>query len=479
MPLLDGEELSWIAHEFAGAHLKDRRQVLSVQRIAAALAKTPHRSLTAACGPAVRQAAHRIFEHPGTTIQGLLAGHYQRTVERCRAVPLVLVAEDTCYFVYKQQQIKGLAQVNRSQKSRALIGHAALALTPDGTPLGLLSLDLWGELLDAPPRQAGAPLPVEERESEKWREALERLVANVAPPASGDPKGEEAASTRVLVVADREADIARYLTLPRPPNVHHLVRAAQNRKVTTADPDTGAAERQGLLQAVAQAPVLGEHVVQVPRHLATGKQQQIMLPARQARLELRVRRVELAARGKGTVATTVWVVEAKEVEPPEDTPAIHWVLITTEAVTDLEAARLRVDYYARRWVVERLHYTLKSGLRAERLQIDDAVSLARALAIYYVVAWRLLHLTYLGRERPDEPASSAFEADELLVLAAKTRHPVTTVGEAVLAVAELGGWQRYRTAPPPGVKSMWMGWITLRAMVDGYRLARTPHRTVL
>ncbi len=36
-----------------------------------------------------------------------------------------------------------------------------------------------------------------------------------------------------------------------------------------------------------------------------------------------------------------------------------------------EAARQVVRDYARRWVIERWHYTLKSGLRVERLQIDD------------------------------------------------------------------------------------------------------------
>src|SRR5207248_1324145 len=87
----------WADHEFAGATLGDPRQVRSLRAIAAALAETPHRSLTAACGPAVRQAAHRLFEDKRTSIDGLLAGHYPRTAERCRDQPLVLVAQDTCY----------------------------------------------------------------------------------------------------------------------------------------------------------------------------------------------------------------------------------------------------------------------------------------------------------------------------------------------------------------------------------------------
>jgi len=57
------------------------------------------------------------------------------------------------------------------------------------------------------------------------------------------------------------------------------------------------------------------------------------------------------------------------------------VLITTLPVPD-QAALVRVlEYYTRRWGIERLHFTLKSGLRIERLQFDDATSLKHALAV--------------------------------------------------------------------------------------------------
>lgn len=450
-------DTAWAEWEFGGAQIKDGRRVRSLQGIAAALAEHPQRSFTAACGPALRQAAHRLFEHPKTSVDGLLAGHYARTAERCRDLPLVLVAQDTCFFVYPQTQIVGLARVNQSDKSRALLAHAALALTPEGTPLGMLGLACWGEDTTAPPRRPDKRLPPDERESVKWQEGLEAVVARLPGAA------------RVLVLADREADIARYLTLPRPAGLHHLVRAVQNR-VVTARGDTGLPERQQLLTAVAQAPLLGLHCLSVPRRKS--ETQQLMLPARQATVEVRVQALQLRPHGPGRVPTDVWVIETREVEPPAGEPPLHWVLITTEPVLDLPAACAMVGYYGRRWVIERLHFTLKSGLKTERLQIDDAVSLGHALAVYYVVAWRLLHLTYLAREDPDTPAATAFEADELAVLAAATRRTVGTVGEAVLAVAELGGWQRYRKAPPPGVKSLWVGWITLRGMVQGYRLAR-------
>ena len=181
----------------------------SVQGITTALAETPDRSPTAACGPALRQAAHRIFEHPDTSLDGLLAGYYQQTAKRCQDLSLVLVAQDTCYSVYQQEQILGLAQVTQNHKSRLLVGHAALALTPDGTPLGLVALTCWGEDPTTPPGPSGARLSVEERESQKWGETLE----------AGEPRLP--AAPRVLVLADRDADISTYLTRPRRPGVHH------------------------------------------------------------------------------------------------------------------------------------------------------------------------------------------------------------------------------------------------------------------
>lgn len=447
----------WAAQEFSGAQLHDPRQVRSLQRIAAALAAHPNRSLTAACGPGLRQAAHRIFEHAQTTPDGLLAGHYQQTAARCAGLPLILVAQDTCYFVYQQQQIVGLAAVNQSQKSRALVVHGALALTPEGTPLGLVDLACWGEDPTAPPRPKGTRLPPAERESEKWAEAfadVDSRLANVP---------------QVLVVADREADIGRYLTQPRRPGLQHLVRVSAHRHVSAPAAEGEAAVRD-IFAVAAQAPVWGTHGLQVPRKLST--QQQVMLPARKITVEVQVQQITLPARGKDSVPTVAWVIRTRELAPPEGEEPVHWVLLTTLPVPDLATACQIVGYYAKRWLIERLHFTLKSGLRAERLQIDDAVSLGHALAVYYVVAWRLLHLTYLGREFPERPAAGTLEADELVVLGSATGRPVETVHEAILAVAELGGWQRYQTAPPPGVKSLWLGWITLRGMVQGYRLAR-------
>ncbi|MGV3722763.1 MAG: transposase DNA-binding-containing protein, partial [Actinomycetota bacterium] len=78
-------DTAWVAAEMSLAQLDDPRQVGSIVRIVSALAARTDLSLTAACGDGLRQAAHRIFEHPETSVDGLLAGHFAATAQRCAA----------------------------------------------------------------------------------------------------------------------------------------------------------------------------------------------------------------------------------------------------------------------------------------------------------------------------------------------------------------------------------------------------------
>ena len=456
----------WATEEMRGTQLRDQRRVKSVIRICTRLAAQPDRSFSAACGPAVRQAAHRILEHPETSVESLLAGHFTATAARAEGLPLILIAQDTTAFVYGQQQIVGLTAVNQRRQSRALRGHGALAMTPGGTPLGLWHLALWG----AEPEPAGPTSrerPRAEKESWKWFAALEAVAQRLPPGSEG------------LLIQDREGDIFDFLAEERPARLHLLVRAAQDRRLEYEPrPETPAAvtrtERGTLFAVAASAPLLGHCTVTVPRRAAGGSQP--ALPAREAELAVRVTEVRWQRPRKYASSPhpelRVWLVCATETNPPPGVEPLQWVLISTLPVEDQETAYRCLGYYARRWVIERLHYTLKSGLGAEKLQIDDAVSLAHALALYYVVAWRLLFVTYTARENPQAPATTVLDAEEVAVLEAATGQAVPTVGAAVTAIARWGGYEPYRNGPPPGVKTLWQGQIRLEAMRLGWQLSR-------
>ena len=84
-------------------------------------------------------------------------------------------------------------------------------------------------------------------------------------------------------------------------------------------------------------------------------------------------------------------------------------------------------------------------------------------------------LVLLGREVPELPAEVMFSNIEIRVLGAWAKtitsaKPPSTLGEAVLLVARLGGYPNRNNDPPPGYQVMWRGYQLLIGMCIGYQL---------
>ena len=91
-------------------------------------------------------------------------------------------------------------------------------------------------------------------------------------------------------------------------------------------------------------------------------------------------------RGSSAEPMPIWVVRACEESPAEGVrEPIDWVLLCTLPEVDAALALRLVDYYALRWRIERFHYTLKSGCRLERLQMDCFATLQKALSLYRAI----------------------------------------------------------------------------------------------
>jgi hypothetical protein len=140
------------------------------------------------------------------------------------------------------------------------------------------------------------------------------------------------------------------------------------------------------------------------------------------------------------------------------------MILTTVATCSLADAIEVVKAYAQRWKVERYHYVLKSGCRIEKLQLESADRIERALSIYNVVAWRLLYMTYVARIAPELPCTAVLEDDECKALfIVGSRRPgqvpekAPTVHEAVRRVAMLGGFLGRKGDEEPGLQCIWTG----------------------
>ena len=71
------------------------------------------------------------------------------------------------------------------------------------------------------------------------------------------------------------------------------------------------------------------------------------------------------------VRQPIYIVEAKEVDPPEGVPPAHWRLLTSHRVESFEQARRITQLYRRRWVIEKLFRTIKKkGFDIENVSME-------------------------------------------------------------------------------------------------------------
>jgi hypothetical protein len=455
------------------AALWHRRCIGSLAAICERRFARPQVSFSKACGDAVRQAAHRICSHEKATVDGLLRGHFQQTAARVSAAwkarpeEPILVLQDTTELKYTSHPAtEGLGPIHTSAQGRGLFAHPALALPAEGVPFGLVHLSIWAR----DPKEHGKTRDLYARakevtalkESQKWLNGLWGAEATLPPEIP------------FLLIADRESDLFDYFAAPRRPNSHLLVRANHPRRVLLELPESRLPRRSGeiLPEVLAAAPCLGHMEVDVPRK--PGQK------ARRAQLELRAVHVWLQpasfAKADDSVRERspqkVWVVEARETGAPAGVEPLLWVLLSTQPVETLQEAVRTVGFYRRRWVIEELSLVLKSGLSAEKLQMDDRHTLQNTLALLYIVAWRVLQLRDMVRFLPDAPAETLLDETERKVLAAATGHPVKTAAEAVRAIAQLAGFPSYPSAGRPGVRTLWEGLRRLEGAVFGWKLAR-------
>ena len=100
---------------------------------------------------------------------------------------------------------------------------------------------------------------------------------------------------------------------------------------------------------------------------------------------------------------------------------------------------------------------------AEELSPPAGDRLQRALAVYCVVAWRLLWLTYEARQQPDEVCTVVLAAHEWQALYCTIHQtaipPATppTLRQAVRWIAQLGGFLARTGDGEPGVQTIWRG----------------------
>jgi len=180
-------------------------------------------------------------------------------------------------------------------------------------------------------------------------------------------------------------------------------------------------------------------------------------------------------------AINLWAVLIREEQPPKEVKQpLEWLLLTTVPVTGLVDAVERVQWYTKRWGIEVFHRILKSGCQIEERQLATADRLEACLAIDAVVAWRIHHLTWLGRATPDLPCTVAFDDDQWkAVIVFKTRRPPPqqppSLRQMIRSIAQLGGFLARKSDGEPGTQTLWRGLQRMDDITAAFRSFRTAY----
>lgn len=476
------EVSDWVMEEMKTANLGDTRLNHRLGNILEMLSRKPSESIPAtAQGWKEIKAAYRFFDNDKLTEIKILEPHFNATIERMRAEPIVLLPQDTTELNYTSKpQTKGLGKLCL-ESQHGLYLHPTIAITPERVCLGIVNTQILirkelhnqkkhdylipiiayfissstdiklflylflSKSLKTPRPEA---LPIEKKESVRWLNSY-RAAQTLA---------EQLPETQIVSIADREGDIYEIFVeasqAKNESNAEFIIRASKDRLLKK---DENKKAHKKLKKHIEDTPVLGTIEFDMP---ATKNRK-----ARRVTQEIRAASISLhpAKRiGSKLPAVTINAVFAREINAPHDEEPIEWVLLTSLSINTVAQAIQVISWYLCRWQIEIFFKILKSGCTVEELQLQTIDRLKPCLALYMIIAWRILHMTMLGRNCPDLPCTSIFEDEEWHAVYMVTyRRPPPKIppdlNAMIRMIAGLGGFLNRKGDGFPGPQTIWIG----------------------
>lgn len=452
---LYGDVNNWAHNEFKNLAIDCGRTIKRFIKTMETLSKKPNESIAAASDNiAEAKAIYRLLANEKLTEEVIISTHRKATINKLNqsGEKTILSIQDTSDLNYtSHRKTVGLGEYCSEKNAKGLIVHTSIAVTTEGIAIGLLDQKIWARQTDeGGKRKNNKSRPIEEKESYKWLESMERSNKDISK------------NIRVVNVCDREADVYEFFSKVIEDDRHFLVRIVQNRKTD---------EECKLFEKIQNEKSAGEIVVEIPRDTRRN------IKKRTAILEIKYTKIKVPTppnlhkkHGKDGYLE-YFIILAKEIDTPEGMEPIEWYLATNIEISSFDEAMEKVRWYIQRWKIERFHYILKSGCEIEESQERDAIRLKKLILMYSIIAIRILCITYLSRQTPDASCEEMFDEDEWKVLyciANKTKivpDKAPTIKAAVAYLAKLGGFLGRKGDGEPGVKVIWKGLSTLNIVL--------------
>lgn len=466
------------------------------------------------------KAAYRFFDNNLVNPEKILESHYAKTLERIRMFKIVGLIQDSAEIDMKHMEsVENLGVLNDTKRPGCVL-HPVIACTPEKLCLGIVS----AQFITRNPDELGKKgsnnaRKIEDKESYCWIQGY-RVACEIA---------EKCPETLCVSIGDRESDIFELMMEATKGKAKLIIRAWHDRCVLAAPSENSsklidenkklAEENKSLAQINKKIRHRKHCVNELKANSAQIKENNKLMKSnrdaiRQDELIVNKFKYQLnkgpvigqteftlpEAKGrksrlvKQTVkATSVTLLPSEhktklpavkmnallleEIEVPEGEEPISWMFLTTLPISTLEEIQLIISLYLSRWAIELFFKIIKSGCMIEKLRFKEASRLFACIAIYMIVAWRVLYATFIGRTCPELPCSVIFEIDEwqsVYAVIRKTQPPdkPPDLGEFMIMIATLGGYRGRKSDGPPGMKVIWIGIQAMHKLAEGWQAYR-------
>ena len=433
-----------IGEEFEEAQLGDARRTHRLQLIARAAEVAPDVGFPQmAESDSELEGIYRFLSNDAVSASSILEPHITATMKRAKQAGLCLIVHDTTEFEFSGER-DGLGLTGGSLQG--FYAHFAMAVLPgsERIPVGVCGLErISRQVRKDTVRKRHSHYIAQDptRESLRWL----RLVESVESRRDGFD---------CIHVMDREGDMFELMALAIRLQTRFVIRGGKERALSNQSgivEDLLAkteARTQREVQVSLRTPKGRELIA--PRPGASRKQRTAKLAVGSHVVEIRRPKVrKVPERSLKFNVVHVW-----EPKPPRGEDAVEWVLFTTEPVDTPEQLNAVVEYYQSRWIIEEFFKALKTGCAFEKRQLESFHALSNALAVFSIVAWRMLLARAVTRAYPDSSATSVLSRTQLRLVRHRLKLPKlpATAKEALYAVARLGGHLKQNGDP---------GWLTL------------------
>lgn len=384
------------------------------------------------------KATYDFFKNEQVSVASLQKGIEQYGVHQLENPKEVLIIHDTSNISFNELQAEGLGYLD-SKLGRGIMCHSSIAVSTEGLPLSLIHQHTWVRPLEnlEQPEKIKQGRKFEDKESYRWYRGITQVNKLLN------------AEIQKVHIADREADMYELFFCAYESNTELLIRSHYNRSLS---------DGSHLWEAVGATEAKGEIIISIPD--AKGRKNTPVTAT------VRYQPVEILRPSKSKTAYESVELTAIEIKQTDNdsTDGIHWKLLTTLEVKDLNDVLKYIKWYTYRWLIERFHYVLKSGTKIEELQLKQASSLQKAIALYSIAGFRIMQLVYQSRTHPEASCELVLTKAQwhvLFVLIHSSNNipeQPPSLAQAVMWIGRLGGHLGRKSDGPPGLKTVWLGY---------------------